>query len=66
MTRGASKEDLFMELWEPLELNEERPCARYQSRYGSWKLPHSRSCYSASEDLHRVVARAWASEQEEV
>jgi hypothetical protein len=28
MTRGASKEDLFMELWEPLELNEERPCAR--------------------------------------
>jgi hypothetical protein len=26
MTRGASREDLFMELCEPLELNEEIPC----------------------------------------
>jgi hypothetical protein len=46
MMRGARREDLLAELWEPLDVVEERPCILVSKRLG-WCRIYTHSCYSA-------------------
>jgi hypothetical protein len=46
-TRGARSEDLFMELWEPLETVEDKPCINVSVMVLNKCLSYAHSCYSA-------------------
>jgi hypothetical protein len=46
MTRGARSEDLLTELWEPLDVVEERPWT-VVSRDGGRRRNYAHSCYNA-------------------